>query len=120
MCFSRNLPATSRNEYAAKRHPASTPIGNITENRDRTFPALKWKERHRMIVGEGATSYRRVLLERGADPNLAPPGETTLRAARAESLRKLLRDYGARDSLEDDRHLTEFRMEVALEVRLKA
>lgn len=39
----------------------------------------------------------RVLLERGADPNLAPPGDTTLRAARAESLRKLLRDYGARD-----------------------
>jgi hypothetical protein len=43
-----------------------------------------------------------------------------LRAARAESLRKFLRDYGARDSLEDDRHLTEFRIEVAIEVRLKA
>ena len=42
----------------------------------------------------------RALLEHGADPNIAPSGETLLDATRSESLRNLLRNYGAVGSTE--------------------
>ena len=47
----------------------------------------------------GREDTTRVLLEHGADPNIAPSGEALLDTTRNESLRKLLQDYGAVSSL---------------------
>ena len=47
-------------------------------------------------VVHGHDEVVRLLLARGADPNLAPPGESLLEATRDPALRKLLRDHGAR------------------------
>jgi hypothetical protein len=39
-----------------------------------------------------------VLLEAGADPNLAPPGEALLDIARRDAIRVLLESHGARSA----------------------
>jgi hypothetical protein len=39
-----------------------------------------------------------VLLEAGADPNLAPPGEALLDIARRDPIRALLESHGARSA----------------------
>jgi ankyrin repeat protein len=46
-------------------------------------------------VVSGREDTVRVLLQYGADPNVAPSGEDLLDATRSESLRKLLEDHGA-------------------------